>query len=155
MSRWRFLALCLAFVAAGRAQENYFGFGAANFFAPGAGIVLLPSVQFGGAIGYGLEVRGTLETVVLASTVGVDLLYAFPVAADVRGYVGGGADLLYQVPFEISSADLPNAAFGAHGTVGVRHRNGNAGFYGEVQPYAAFDGRLAALKARVGINIYF
>ena len=155
MGRWRFLVLCLILIPVGRAQENYLGFGLANFFAPGAIVVLLPSVQVGGAIGSGFEVRGTLETVLIASNVGIDLLYTLPLTDNTRGYVGGGADLLHQASFETDFSDTPSVTLGAHGTVGVRHRIRNAGFYGEVQPYATFDRRLVAVKARLGMNIYF
>lgn len=134
-----------------QAQERYFGVGASVLTNFVDGVFPLLSLQLGGSVADKLELRGTLETLLLISNAGVDLLYTFPVAEEVRGYAGGGADLFFIVLPGVT-ADL---APGAHGTVGLEYPTGNVRFYSEIQLYLLLALPVPIPKFRAGVNFYF
>lgn len=115
------------------------------------GAVPLLGLQLGGPVTERLELRGTLDTLLIASNIGADLLYPFAVSEDVRGYIGGGADFIYLVIPELAYG----SSFGLHATAGLEYLTGAVGFYGEVQPYILLSSPIRALKARAGVNFYF
>ena len=147
----RILLLLVTVSALSSAQAHYYGFGATVLASLGEGTGYLLGLQLGGPVGSGLELRGTLDTVLIASNLGFDLLYPFALSPVTRGYAGGGADFLYLL---FSAPDSYGNTFGFHGTIGLEYRPRAVGLYGELQPYFLL-GKLFAVKARVGVNIYF
>ena len=135
----------------GQAQESYFGVGGTvvTNFAGGAAPLL--GLQLGGPVADDLELRGTLDTLIFLSNLGLELLYTFEVSPDVKGYAGGGGDFVYLFLPDL----LSEGGFALHGTAGLELRTGTVGFYGEVQPYTLVVAPTLALKARTGVNFYF
>lgn len=140
-------------LSVGQARESYYGFGPTGLVTLGdfTEFGFLLGLQLGGPVAAGLELRGTLDTVLIASNIGADLLYPFAISADTRGYAGGGADFFH---FVFSDPEYGNT-FGLHGTAGLEFYNGNTGLYSEVQPYLLLDRTLFAIKVRAGVNVYF
>ena len=119
-----------------QAQESYYGLGGTvlALFSEGTGYLL--GLQLGGPIGAGLELRGTLDTVLIASNIGFDLLYPFALSAGTKGYIGGGAGFFYQLAFaSVSAPRSLSGTFEFHGTVGLEYGSKTSGLYAEVQPY--------------------
>lgn len=154
-------------LSAAQAQGTYFGLSYTGLVAfseeIGIGYGYLGGLQLGGPVAGGFELRGTLETIVVASIFGVDLLHPFTLSTATRGYVGGGADFIYSVYTgrNPDGGSLSGSSFGLHGTAGLESRASRAlGFYGEVQPYFPLDRTLLdsawlTLKFRTGFNFYF
>lgn len=111
----------------------------------------LPSLQLGGFVSDTVVVRGVLESLILVTLLGVDVLYVTPLPdSDARGYVGGGADVgVAIVPFLGTGA-----IFGVHGTAGIEWLTGQLGIFAETQPALYFGGGLW-VKLRAGVNVYF
>lgn len=137
----------------GQARESYYGFGPTGLVTLGdfTEFGFLLGLQLSGPVAASLELRGTLDTVLIASNIGVDLLYPFAMSVDTRAYAGGGADFFH---FVFPDPEYGNA-FGLHGTAGLEFYNGNTGLYSEVQPYLLLDRTLFAIKVRAGVNVYF
>jgi len=77
--------LLIVLICAGTAQAqrgSYFGFGVSCYatFAELSSNYLYPGLQIGGPISIG-ELRGTLESILLSSNLGLDVLY--PIALDI------------------------------------------------------------------------
>lgn len=108
-------------------------------------------MQAGGPVAETLELRGTLDTVLLLSILGADLLYPFAVSPTLEGYAGGGADFAYLFVSGLAAA----GTLMLHATAGLEVRSGGLGIYGEVQPYTLLSAPILALKARFGVNVYF
>ena len=156
MSKWRILALLVTLsLGFGWAQKSYYGFGGTALISLGdvTEFGFLAGLQLGGPVAYGLELRGSLDTALIASDIGVDLLYPFAVSADTRGYAGGGAHFLHLV---FATPDSYGNTFGLHGTAGLEYRTGDTtGLYSEVRPYLLLGDTLIAVKVRAGVNLYF
>ncbi len=86
-----FLCLCVGLVEA-QVRGSYVGFGVS--YATFSGLVPnYPqlSLQVGGPISETLELRGTLESLLVSSNLGLDILYPLALSApDARLYAGGG-----------------------------------------------------------------
>ena len=151
----RTLLLLITVLVISSAQAHYYGFGGTALASLGGGTGYLLGLQLGGPVGSGLELRGTLDTVLITSNLGFDLLYPFALSSTTQGYVGGGADFFYQLLFaSVSAPSSSSGTFGFHGTIGLEYRPNTVGVYGELQPYS-LPGKLFAVKARAGVNIYF
>jgi len=147
-TRWLlplFAMLCLSSTQA----QSYFGVGASvvNLFIP------LPSVQVGGPVAERVELRITLDSVLVINDLGLDVLYTFPIPdAPLKGYVGGGPDVVWV----LIAGGRPFLA--AHATAGLEYLTDNLGIYGELQPLLPVlgtEGTPVFLKLRAGVNFYF
>ena len=145
------LLLATVLVLSSAQAQSYYGFGSTVLASLDEGTGYLLGLQLGGPVGAGFELRGTLDTALIASNLGFDLLYPFALSSTTQGYVGGGADFLHLL---FSAPDSYGNTFGFHGTVGLEYRPETVGVYGELQPYFLLS-KLFAVKARVGVNIYF
>ncbi len=151
VKRWVMVLATTLALGVGQAQESYFGVGGTvvTNFTDGAAPLL--GLQLGGSVAEALKLRGTLDTLIFFSNLGLELLYTFEVSPDLKGYAGGGGDFVYIFLPGLAEG----SAFALHGTVGLELRTGTVGFYGEVQPYALLGAPIVALKARFGVNFYF
>jgi hypothetical protein len=131
-----------------QSRDAYVGVG-------GAYLVVLPllSVQVGGAVSDLIELRATLDTLLLANVVGGDVLFTlFPEPA-LKVYLGAGPDLLFAPGY--------GGGFDFHGTAGVEYRTedgfGPIGIYGEIKPYLGSIAQIGfpTLGFRGGVNFHF
>lgn len=90
-------------------------------------------------------VRLTLDTVLLASTIGVDALYT-PKLESTQFYLGGGPELTLGGP----RGDI---FLGARATSGLEFRQDNVGFFAELQPFIT-SAQTSGVRLRLGLNIY-
>ncbi len=113
----------------------------------------LLSVQIGGPISEGLELRGTIESLVVASNLGLDVFYPLGLnTPDARLYVGGGVSTRFYVYYPYGF-DL-RSVFGGEYFVGSEISPLPLGFFGEVRTY--FRGLLMGfptVEGRVGLNL--
>lgn len=142
--------LALLILSCAGAQNSYFGLRLAytpiDFF--GTQLPLF-GFQLGAPVADNLELRGTLDTVVLLSFAQVDLLYSVGFSDDLRGYVGGGPDVLSVGPFQYPSAAV-------HGTAGLEYETGRVGLFAEAQPILPLpDLQYPLFKLGAGVNFYF
>ncbi len=111
-----------------------------------------------------MELRLSGVPLVIANFLQVDLLYTQRLAEALRGYVGGGADVL---PFSFPRAGLGSAV---HATAGVEYElGGGTGLFAEAQPtfvlnapdrdFADFFGNAGSatffVTLALGVNIHF
>ncbi len=149
--------LLVVLICAGTAQAqrgSYFGFGVSYYatFAELSTNYLYPSLQIGGPISIG-ELRGTLESILLSSNLGLDVLY--PIALDIPNtklYAGGDVStrlyFIYPYNFDLRAVVGGEYFFAREG--------GSAppGIFGEVRTY--LKGLLTSyptVEGRVGINL--
>ena len=130
----RTLLLLATVLVLSSVQAHYYGFGGTVLASLDEGNGYLLGLQLGGPVGSGLELRGTLDTVLIASNLGFGLLYPFALSTVTRGYAGGGADFLHLL---FSVPDSYGNTFGFHSTVGLEYRPETVGVYGELQPYCS------------------
>lgn len=148
--QWFLAMVAVLCLGVSQAQGSYAGVGVSLLTNFSDGAVPLLSLQFGSQVAENLELRGTLDTLLIASNVGADLLYPFSVSEDVQGYAGGGVDFIYLFIPGVAGG----SSFGLHATAGLEYLTGTVGLYGEVQPYALLSAPILALKARFGVNFY-
>ena len=87
------LFICLVTSSVQAQRGSYFGIGATYTTSSGVSPArnVLPSIQVGGLISDSLELRGTLESLVIVSNLGLDVLYPVTLEnAAARLYLGGG-----------------------------------------------------------------
>lgn len=148
-----FLCLCVGLVEA-QERGSYAGFGVS--YATFSGLIPnypQPSLQAGGPISETLELRGTLESLLVAGNLGLDILYPLALSApDARLYVGGGVNTRLYFYY-------PNG-FDLRGVLGGEYFPANdpeaeaIGVFAEVRVYLR--GLLAGLpilEGRAGINL--
>ena len=149
------LFICLVTSSVQAQRGSYFGIGAAYSTAFGivSNIGLFPSFQVGGPISEALELRGTLESIVSTSNLGLDLLYPIGLkGTDARLYLGGGANSRFFFYLPVS--------FELHLVLGGEYFfNSGAdlsplGLFGEARIYSSglFYG-FPTLEGRVGVNL--
>ena len=149
------LLVCLA-VGGAQAQErgSYFGIGAAysTDFGIVSNIGLFPSFQVGGPVSDALELRGTLETIVGTSNLGLELLYPVELkGTDAQLYLGGGANSRFffylPVRFEL------HLVLGGEYFFNSGADSSPLGLFGEARIYSLglFYGS-PTLEGRVGVN---
>ncbi len=156
MRRYRvlFIMLCCLTWSVAQARSGYVGFGVS--YATYTGVVPnypLPSLQVGTELGDGLELRGTLESLLIVSNIGLDMLYRIDLESDSAWlYTGGGGNMRLYGPY-------PNG-FDLRGVLG-----GEFPLESDGLPYSLFaEVRLylrgllfgfPTLEGRAGINIPF
>ncbi len=150
MKRFLLVLLTLSALSCAGAQSSYFGLHVAytsiDFF--GAQLPLF-GLQLGGPVANNLELRGTVDTIVLLSLAQVDLLYSEGFSDGLRGYIGGGPDVTFVDLFRYPSAAV-------HGTAGLEYRTGSVGFFAEVQPIVfLLDLQNPLFKLGAGVNFHF
>lgn len=154
MGRYLLMVFLLCVGTAQAQRGSYFGFGVS--YATFSGLspnYPQPSFQIGGPVS-GTELRGTLESLVVAGNLGLDVLYPFSGGANTRLYVGGGVNtrLYFYYP---NGFDL-RAIFGGEYFVAGEGGSAPLGIFGEVRTYLT--GLLAGsptVEGRVGINLPF
>lgn len=149
MQRFLLVLIALVTLSCVQAQGSYFGLRLAytpiDFF--GTQLPLF-GFQLGVSVADNLELRGTLDTVVLLSFAQVDLLYSVGFSDDLRGYVGGGPDVTFVDLFRYPSAAV-------HGTAGLEYRTGRVGLFAEAQPILPLPDLRTLFKLGAGVNFYF
>jgi len=158
-SRWILLRLAVLGIGWGQAR-SYYGLGVSLSSSSEYSLVPLLSVQVGGpaAPEFGsLELRATLDTVLLFSNVGFDAFASvrYPDAA-LRLYLGGGPDVFVFMAVDPPPGwEGPQVFFGAHGTVGLEALTGSVRPFAELQPAAAliYNEPVFGLRLRVGLNL--
>ncbi len=145
------ILLVLLSLSFASAQDSYFGVGL-SAYTDFTNLGALPSFQFGTSVSDSVELRATVDSVILASIIGVDLLYSEQLPKeDARYYLGGGADFVFALlPGIVNFA----AAASAHATLGYESISDNVGIFAEAQPMVAFSGGIG-VRLRLGANIHF
>lgn len=150
-----FILGCFASVVWG--QNTYVGVGVSLPIVFGVGAFPLPGFQVGGQVADHVEIRGTLDTLIVANLVAVDVFYTAPIAdANARWYGGGGAGVL-----GVFIADIGGAvAFLVHAPVGVEYFTSDQkqmGLFGEVQPGIVLASGAGSflVNVRAGVNFHF
>lgn len=151
----RFLLLLLAaFLAMShtQAQGSYVGLQLSGILSSGS-VFPFAEVQVGGPVAENVELRLSGLPLVVVNLVQLDLLYTQGFAEALRGYAGGGADVL------LSNDPLPSGlTFGVHATAGVEYRMGSLiGLFAEVQPIFTFEPEAERFlgKLALGVNVHF
>jgi hypothetical protein len=149
MKRTALLALwlTLGFIAGtskAQVQAAYVGFGIAHDSVSALLGYPYPSLQVGGPLTATLEIRGTVESLLVVSDVGLEVLYPFASSPALRLYAGGGVN----VPFFFF---YPNG-FGARGVFGGEYTLETAGLFAEVRLAWRLGGRRPFPQGRLGIN---
>lgn len=149
------ILVLLAFLtlSCAQAQSSYVGF-QLSAVTSSSGVFPFADLQVGGPVAENVEIRLSGLPLVVVNLVQLDSLYTQGFAEALRGYAGGGADVL------LSNDPLPSGlTFGVHATAGVEYRTGSLiGLFAEVQPIFNLsepeDERLFA-KLAVGVNFHF
>lgn len=146
-----------------QAQSSYVGF-QLSAIASSSGLSPFADVQVGGPVADHVELRLSGVPLVIANFLQVDLLYTKGLSEALRGYVGGGADVL---PFSFPRAGLGSAV---HATAGVEYElGGGIGLFAEAQPtlvlnapdrdFADFFGNAGSatffVALALGVNVHF
>ena len=137
------------------AQSSYVGLQLSAVTGPG-GMFPFAELQVGGPIADNVELRVSGLPLILINLLQVDLFYTQQLAEALRGYAGGGADMLL-----VALAEFGSPAFALHATAGVESQLGSGiGLFAEVQPIfivnaaytesERFFGKLA-----LGVNFHF
>ena len=161
--RHRFLSvlglLIYLAVSGVQAQErgSYFGIGAA--YSTDFGIVstigLFPSFQIGGPISDALELRGTAESIIATSNLGLELLYPVLSGADARLYLGGGANarLFFYLPVSLELHLVLGGEYFFNNFSNSGADLSPLGLFGEARIYSLglFYG-FPTLEGRIGVN---
>lgn len=159
MKRILLTVLPIFALAVGHAQTQergpYFGIGAS--YAASIPVVigdLRPHLQVGGPIAANVELRGTLTSLLVQSTLGLELLYAPKLATEnARLYVGGG--LMTRFYFYAPDGFYLDAIVGGELYPESGPNSLPLGFFGELRtgPLTLFQGSpYFYLEARAGIN---
>lgn len=161
----RFLPVLLAafILPCAQAQRSYVGVHVSGV-ASSSGATLFGGLQVGGPIAENVELRLSGLPLVVFNLVQLDLLYTQGLSETLRGYAGGGADLLQFSFFE------EGLAFAVHATAGAEAEVGSGlGLFAEVQPtlvlnapdrdVALFFGNAGAATfygtLALGVNVHF
>lgn len=145
MKRTLLLLVTVLALSSAQARTQYLGVGAALIGDELSFGLPLLSLQYGTFLSESLELRGRIDTILFVTDIGVDLLYTQGLTDDLRGYVGGGVNLLTILG--------PGAASAVHLAVGLEYRTASIGVFGDVQAgYSSF-GFSPTLRA--GVNFYF
>lgn len=149
------LPVLLAFLilSCAQAQSTYVGFQLSGIISS-SGVFPFAELQVGGPVADNVELRVSVLPLVLANVLQVDLFYTKQLSEALRGYTGGGADVLL-----VAFTEGPS--FAVHATAGAESQLGSGiGLFGEVQPiyivnapytgFGSFFGKLA-----LGINFHF
>lgn len=157
MFAYRLTTLLICLAAFGQAQEalqsSYVGLRLGGVFSA-AGPAPFAELQVGGPVAENVELRAAGLPLVLVNVLQLDLLYTWGVSDMLKGYAGGGPDVL-----ALAFTDGP--AFGVHGTAGLEYRPGGAlGLFAEVQPVYLINGPYSGFdtffgKLNLGVNLHF
>lgn len=143
------LWLTLTFVGLGtskaQVQDAYFGFGIAYDSASALLGYPNPSLQIGGPLTETLEIRGTLESLLVVSDLGLEVLYPFALSPDIRLYAGGGIN----VPFFFFYPD----GFVVRSVFGGEYFLEPVGLFAEVRLAWRLGGRVPFPQGRLGVNV--
>lgn len=156
MGRYLVIVFLICFGTAQAQRGSYFGVGVSYYatFAELSSNYLYPSLQIGGPVSVG-ELRGTLESIVIAGELGLDFLYPLPLAIpNIRLYTGGGVVTRLYLFFP-DSLDV-RAVFGGEYFFAGEGSSAPLGIFGEVRTYVT--GLLtgySTVEGRVGINLPF
>ena len=146
-----------------QAQRPYVGVHVSGI-ASSSGVTPFGGVQVGGPVIDNMELRLSSLPLVVFNLLQLDLLYTQPLSETLRGYAGGGADLLEFSFFE------EGLAFAVHATAGAEADAGSGiGLFAEVQPtlvlnapdrdVALFFGNAGAATfygtLALGVNVHF
>jgi len=157
------VVMVFVLAACAQAQSSYVGFHVSGIVSS-SGVSPFAELQIGGPIADHVELQLSGLPVVLFNLLQVDLLYTRQLSEALRGYAGGGADVLLFSLFEEGSA------FAVHATAGVESGlGGGVGLFAEVQPtfvlnapdadYALFFGNAGSATffgtLALGVNIHF
>lgn len=150
MKRFLLVLLTLSALSCAGAQSSYFGLHVAYTSIDFFGVQLpLLGLEYGGPVANNLELRGTVDTIVLFSFAQADLLYSVGFSDDLRGYVGGGPGVGFIGLFYLPAAEV-------HTTAGLEYRTGSVGFFAEVQPIVfLLDLQNPLFKLGAGVNFHF
>ena len=121
------------------AQKTYVGLGLSLPIVFDVGVVALPGFQVGGEIAEHVELRGTLDTVIVANIIGLDVLYTDGIPdTNARWYAGGGMSTLI-----VAFAQAGGIGFGLRTPIGAEFfitPEQNIGIFAEAQPNIFFGG---------------
>lgn len=134
-------------------QSSYVGLQLGGVLSS-SGVAPFAELQVGGPVAENVELRAAGLPLILINVLQLNLLYTWGLSEAMRGYVGGGPDVL-----ALAFTDGP--AFGVHATAGAEYRPGGAlGLFAEVQPvylvsgpYIGFDTFFG--KLNLGVNLHF
>ena len=160
-----FLLVLLAFLtlSCAQAQSSYAGFHL-SAVTSATGISPFAELQVGGPLADNVELRLSGLPLVVFNLLQVDLLYTEQISEALRGYAGGGADMLQNCLF------TSGLAFAIHATAGVESQLGSGiGLFAEAQPtfvlnapdedVALFYGNAGSatffVTLALGINLHF
>lgn len=158
MSVYRLTTLLLICVtsfgqARGAFQSSYVGLQLGAVLGS-SGPAPFAELQVGEPVAENVEFRAAGLPLILVNVLQLDLLYSQRVSDTLRGYVGGGPDVL-------ALAFTDGTAFGMHATAGLESRPGRAlGLFAEVQPVYLISGPYIGFgtffgKLNLGVNVHF
>lgn len=128
MKRFLLVLLASLTLSCTQAQSSYVGFHL-SAVTSATGISPFGGLQVGGPLADNVELRLSGLPLVVFNLLQVDLLYTEELSEALRGYAGGGVDML-QYSFFTSGL-----AFAVHATAGVESQIGSGiGLFAEAQP---------------------
>jgi hypothetical protein len=163
MKRSLLVLFAFSTLACAQAQSSYVGFHLSGVTSL-SGVTPFGGVQVGGPVIDNIELRLSGLPLVVFNLLQLDLLYTQLLSKTLRGYAGGGADLLQFSFFE------EGLAFAVHATAGAEADVGSGiGLFAEVQPtlvlnapdrdVALFFGNAGAATfygtLALGVNVHF
>lgn len=112
-----------------------------------------PSLQLGGPISETLELRGTLESLLVTGNLGLDILYPLALnTPDARLYVGGGINT--RLYFYYPNGFNLRGVLGGEYFLATEPEGEPTGLFAEVRTYLrGLLAGLPTLEGRVGINL--
>jgi hypothetical protein len=147
------LIVFLIWASFATAQKMYVGAGLSLPIIFNAGVIALPGFQVGGEIAEHVELRGVLETVIVANLIGLDVLYTDVIPdTNARWYAGGGVSTLI-----VAVEQAGGIGFGLRTPIGAEFfitPEQNMGIFAEAQPNIFFGGGFL-LNLRAGVNFHF
>lgn len=153
MKRHLLVLVTLLTFSGALAQSSYFGLQLSGILGAGS-VFPFFELQGGGPVAENVELRVSGLPLLLVNFLQIDLFYSYSLSDTLRGYAGGGADVLQQ-------AFTEGVVFGLHGTAGVEYRTGSViGLFIEAQPIFVISGPDIGAgsvigKLNTGVNFHF
>ena len=154
MKRLLLVLVILSTFSGALAQSSYFGLQLSGILDAGT-VFPFFELQGGGPVAENVELRAAGLPLFIVNLFQLDLLYSEQLDAALRGYAGGGGDVLLIV------FDQQDVNFAVHVTAGIEYRTGPViGLFLEAQPIFVVSGADLGTehvigKLDTGVNFHF